>query len=82
MNVNQCSEKKVRAVVPAEVPNDTRICIEDLVDTDFDESDVDELRAEKKKTAREPLNKRAVPTAGRSPSSPKRTPNGTNCTEL
>ena len=41
-------QKKVRVVAPAEEPNDTRICIADLVDTDFDESDVDELRAEKK----------------------------------
>ena len=41
-------QKKVRVVAPAEVPHDTRICIADLVDTDFDESDVDELRAEKK----------------------------------
>ena len=41
-------QKKVGVVAPAEVPHDTRICIEDLVDTDFDESDVDELRAEKK----------------------------------
>ena len=43
----------MRGVVPAEVPHDTRICIEDLVDTNFDESDVGELRAEKKKTDRE-----------------------------
>ena len=43
----------MRGVVPAEVPHDTRICIEDFVDTNFDESDVGELRAEKKKTDRE-----------------------------
>ena len=41
-------QKKVGVVAPAEEQHDTRICIEDLVDTDFDESDVDELRAEKK----------------------------------
>ena len=35
-------------VAPLEIPHDTRICIEDLVDTNFDESDVDELRDEKK----------------------------------
>ena len=46
-------QKKVRVVVPAEVPHDMRKCIEDLVDTNFDESDVEELRAEKKKTARD-----------------------------
>ena len=31
---------KVKMVVPPEVPHDTRICIEGLVDVDFDESDV------------------------------------------
>ena len=38
-------QKKVRVVVPAEVPHDTRICVEDLVNTDFDESDVDEQKS-------------------------------------
>ena len=38
-------QKKVRVVVPAEVPDDTRICIEDLVNTDFDESDVDKHKS-------------------------------------
>ena len=37
----------------AEIPHGMRICIDDLVDTNFDESDVEELRAEKKKTARD-----------------------------
>ena len=41
-------QTKRSTVVPLEVPHDTRICIEDLVDTNFDESDVDELRDEKK----------------------------------
>ena len=39
-------QKKVRFVVPPEVPHDARISIEDLVYTDIDESDVDELRDE------------------------------------
>ena len=34
-----------RVVVPSEVPYYTRICIEDLVNTDFDESDVDEQKS-------------------------------------
>jgi len=38
-------QTKVRVVVPAEVPHDTRICIEDLVNTDVDESDVDEQKS-------------------------------------
>ena len=33
-----------RVVVPSDVPHYTRICIEDLVNTDFDESDVDEQK--------------------------------------
>ena len=33
---------KVRMMVPPEIPHDTRICIEDLVETDLDESDVDD----------------------------------------
>ena len=33
--------------MPTEVPHDTRICIEDLADTDIDESDSDELREER-----------------------------------
>ena len=39
----------MRIVEPPEAPHDTRICIEDLVDTDIDESDIDELRDEKKR---------------------------------
>ena len=41
-------QMKVRIVVPLEVPHDTRICNEDLSDTDIDESDLDELRDERK----------------------------------
>jgi len=41
-------QTKVRVVVPPEVPHDARISIEDLVDTEFDEPDVDELRVEQK----------------------------------
>ena len=33
-----------RVMVPPEIPHDTRVCIEDIVNTDFDESDNDELR--------------------------------------
>ena len=70
-------QTEVRIVEPLEAPHDTRICIEDLVDTDIDESDIDELRDDKKRKqpgngtqeqmrtgTQEPLNKRAVPTAG------------------
>ena len=32
-------------MVPSEVPHDTRICIEDFVNTDFDESNVDEQKS-------------------------------------
>ena len=39
-------QTEVGIVEPPEVPHDTRICIEDLVDTDIDESDIDELRDE------------------------------------
>ena len=39
-------ETKQRIVVPPEVPHDTRICVEDLVD--IDESDVDQLRVYEK----------------------------------
>ena len=42
-------QTEVRIVEPLEAPHDTRICIEDLVDTDIDESDIDELRDEKKR---------------------------------
>ena len=46
-------QTKARKVVPLEVPHDTRICSKDLVDTNFDKSDADELRDEKEsKTAR------------------------------
>ena len=38
---------KERTNRPPEVPYDTRICIENLVDTDSDESDIDELREER-----------------------------------
>ena len=40
-------QTEVRTVLPPEVPHDTRICIEDLADTDTDESDSDELRVER-----------------------------------
>ena len=40
-------QTEVRTVAPPEIPHDTRICIEDLVDTDIDESDIDELRDER-----------------------------------
>ena len=68
-------QTKVRMVVPLEVPHDTRICIEDLVD-------IDELRETKENSqgmgpknprrkqpgVRDPRTleeKRAYPTAGR-----------------
>ena len=35
-------QTKVRVVIPSEVPHDTRMYIEDLVNTNVDESDVDE----------------------------------------
>ena len=40
-------KREVRIVLSPEIPHDTRICIEDLVDTDFDVSDSDELRDER-----------------------------------
>ena len=40
-------QTKVRIVAPPEVPYDTRICIENLVDTDSDELEIDELREER-----------------------------------
>ena len=40
-------QTEVRIVVPPELRHDTRICIEDLADTDIDESDIDELRDER-----------------------------------
>ena len=39
----------VRIVVPPEVPHDTRICIEDLVGTDIDGPDIDDLKDDEKK---------------------------------
>ena len=44
IEVNQ--QMKVRLVVPPEVPHDTRICIEDLVDMEIDQSKDDEKRKE------------------------------------
>ena len=38
-------QTKVKIRVPPEVPHDTRICIEDLVDTDVDEPDVDKQKS-------------------------------------
>ena len=40
-------QTEVRIVVPPEVAHDTRTCIEDLVDTDIDESHSDELREDR-----------------------------------
>ena len=41
-------QTKVKIRVPPEVPHDTRICIEDLVDTDVDEPDVDKYNSRQK----------------------------------
>ena len=90
-------QTKVRVVVPPEVPHDTKICIEDLVDTNFDESDVENLRDEKKLKqpgagTQEPLKKQ--PASLSDPRTLERkeqcqlqarvrvTQNETNCTEL
>ena len=90
------NRQKKRVVVPPEVPHDTRICIEDLV-TNFDESDVENLRDEKKVKqpgagTQEPVKKQ--PARGSDPRTLERkeqcqlqarvrvTQNETNCTEL
>ena len=46
-NSDQPTPIEQRVMVPPEIPHDTRICIEDLVDPDFEESDVDEWRDER-----------------------------------
>ena len=46
-------QTEVRIVVPAEVPHDARISIEDLENTDVDELDMDIPSKETRKTARE-----------------------------
>ena len=38
-------QTKVKIRVPPDIPHDTRICIEDLVDTDVDEPDVDKQKS-------------------------------------
>ena len=71
-------QKKVRIVVPPEVPHDTRNCIGDLVDTETDQLRNYEKKVKQpgagtqepvKKTARDwnprTREQRAVPTAGR-----------------
>ena len=65
-------QTEVRIVVPPEVPHDTRICIEDLVHIEREKKghEIDQLKDDEKKEkqpgngAQEPMNKRAVPTAG------------------